>query len=116
VKTIIFDIDGVLLLGHRKTALGSIAAALRIAFNIIIVTGRPCDEQTVLEMKALGLGSCPLHTLPAGAKANAWKVETICRLAREHEVAAVFEDSPAVLKALSQKRIPIVPVFSGYYG
>ena len=117
MQTIIFDIDGVLLLNGRRTPLASLAASFLKTYHVVIVTSRAQDSGLLLVMlAAIDLGDCRLIMRPEDSvPSNAWKMKTILALAQEHEIAAVFEDNPSVLAALSAAKVPIVPIYSGYY-
>ena len=47
--------------------------------------------------------------------AKQWKVHTIERLVKDATDVLVFDDQPEIISAMRNRKIPVVPIFSGYY-
>ncbi len=115
---IVLDVDGVLVDNHNPTPLGVVVHALGEEYDLCVVTGR-CETshvETNAQLSALGLAGWRLLMCPEDEQPVKWKVGVILDLAANHSVAAVFEDNPNILRVLAIHRIPIVPIYSRYYG
>lgn len=47
--------------------------------------------------------------------AKQWKVHTIERIVKDASGVLVFDDQPEIISAMRNRKIPVVPIFSGYY-
>jgi uncharacterized HAD superfamily protein len=88
------------------------AKQLAETHDIVWLTARPerIREMTEDWLVQHGLPTGRLLMLPEGEKklARMFKLDTIRRLAEEHEITVVFDDDPRVIALLEDAKIPVV--------
>ncbi len=88
------------------------AKELAATHDIVWLTGRPERIRGLTEtwLERHGLPDGRLLMLPNGEQklARMFKLDTIRRLAAEHEIAVVVDDDPRVVALLEREDIPVV--------
>jgi hypothetical protein len=94
-----------------------------VGWTIMYVTKRPEEVRMVTEQWLMRVGLLTAYnkanlimtTEPDVREHSRWKVHTVERIIEGADEALIFEDDPQLIAAYRNRKLPVVPIFSGYY-
>ena len=102
--------------GDPTLPLAALLAVLE-DWHILLVTSRPERNRDLTQewLMRHNVAYDALYMRPTDGAHLSWKLDTIRDLCDRYPVEFIFEDDPAIIGPLRQLRLPVVPIFSGYY-